>query len=184
MRLVFPAEQMTGMIQQARAALPAEACGVLAAHRGRICAVLPVRNVAQHPQQGFVMEPGDLVRALYRVDRAGWTLAGFYHSHPAAPALPSPADVAVGEGLPGLAQVIISLQDPRRPQVQAWCLRPGEVERMAISTAAGQLPEEEKPLSGAGQAAVLLTALLALLVVVGTAVLLLPPAPVLPPAAP
>ena len=75
-----------------RAAHPAEACGLLygAAKTLLFCDVAP--NVAQLPQRQFEIDPAHLFAAHKAARQGGRAIVGCWHSHPSAPAYPSPED--------------------------------------------------------------------------------------------
>ena len=53
---------------------------------------MPARNLADSPTR-FILDPRDHIDALRRARRRGLDVVGFYHSHPATAAWPSPTDV-------------------------------------------------------------------------------------------
>lgn len=74
--------------RHAAAEHPREACGLVVLVRGRL-RYWPCRNAASDPGEHFVMDPADRVEA----EDAG-DVVGVFHSHPDAPATPSPDDRA------------------------------------------------------------------------------------------
>ena len=86
-------------MRRAREAAPRETCGVLGATRGRVVAAIEVPNRAAECGR-FDADPLGLLRAGRELSRRGLALVGYYHSHPAGPPVPSPADLA-GELWPG-----------------------------------------------------------------------------------
>jgi proteasome lid subunit RPN8/RPN11 len=78
----------------AEAAAPSEACGLLIGQPGRIDAVVPARNVAEHPERSFEIDPQTLLRTHREVRTSGKRVIGHYHSHPDGTALPSRRDAA------------------------------------------------------------------------------------------
>ena len=71
---------------------PEECCGILLGHDGRIERAVPAANVASDRHRGFEIDPQALVNA-HRAARAGGPqVIGYYHSHPAGPAVPSATD--------------------------------------------------------------------------------------------
>jgi proteasome lid subunit RPN8/RPN11 len=86
-------EDWRSMLQHVRACLPEEACGMLAGDAGRVRWVLPVTNIARS-SVCFRMDPQEHVRALLRIEEAGLSLLGIFHSHPSGPSMPSERDVA------------------------------------------------------------------------------------------
>jgi proteasome lid subunit RPN8/RPN11 len=97
LRLTAPVREE--LLAHARAASPAEACGVLVGTRGdasdRPDAVREVRrvdNVAAGPRSRYELDPEATLAAIERVEAAGDDLVGFYHSHPHGLAEPSATD--------------------------------------------------------------------------------------------
>ena len=83
---------------EADRAAPLECCGIMLESDGRIDRIQPTANVAAEPRTRFEIDPGALIDA-YRAERAGGPkLAGFYHSHPHSPAVPSATDRAMAAG--------------------------------------------------------------------------------------
>ncbi len=97
--LILPGTLQAQLSAEARAAFPAECCGLLEGFRqgGRgvlVTAAHPARNVALDPLTGFLVEPElqfRLLRALRGTDRS---IIGCYHSHPNGRPGPSPRDRA------------------------------------------------------------------------------------------
>ena len=81
------------IVAHARAAAPAECCGVLLGAGGRIVDALRTRNLSRSPNR-FLIDPQDHIRALRDGRGRGLAVIGFYHSHPHSPADPSDADRA------------------------------------------------------------------------------------------
>ena len=86
------------IIQQAAAdSSPHEACGLLFGTNGRIDACMPCRNVAEHPDIAFEIDPAALI-AAYRAERGGGPqIAGCFHSHPSGDVHPSLRDAEAAE---------------------------------------------------------------------------------------
>jgi proteasome lid subunit RPN8/RPN11 len=88
------------ILDEARRAFPAEACGLLFGQEGRIERVEPARNVHPTPQTHFEIDPQALVDAQRAARDGGPGLIGHYHSHPTNRAEPSATDRrhAAGDG--------------------------------------------------------------------------------------
>lgn len=96
-----------------------EVCGLVAARDGRPCRYLPIPNVAPAPERSFEMDPRALADAQRALRARGETLWAVFHSHPSAPAQPSPADLArIGE--PDALLLIASLASRGVLQLRAW----------------------------------------------------------------
>jgi len=114
-------DQVEQMIAQARADVPLETCGLVAGRDGRAEQVLPVPNSLRSP---VVYEMGgqEFADALAACE---FEPLAIYHSHPAGPSGPSPADVAQAY-YPDSVYIIISLaQEP--PSVQGFQIADGQV---------------------------------------------------------
>ena len=68
----------------------------------------PVANVAEHPQQRFLLDAGQQISAMAKMREQGEDLFAIYHSHPTAPALPSTHDLELA-AYPDALYLIISL---------------------------------------------------------------------------
>lgn len=112
---------VAGLRRQAGAAVPAECCGALvgAAH-GReieVRTLIPVQNAA--PEHSRYLIEADMVLRLERQCAcAGLQVLGFYHSHPASDAVPSPLDIELAS--PGYVYLIVNAI---RGELRCWRLR-------------------------------------------------------------
>ena len=98
---------LDAVIAHARAAQPAECCGVLIGSGRAIDEALPARNLAGSPTR-FLVDPKDHIDARRAARRRGLDVLGFYHSHPDSPAWPSPTDVDEAT-YPEAVHLIVSL---------------------------------------------------------------------------
>ncbi len=108
-----------GITQHAGAAYPEECCGALWGVPGEDGSVIiagfrPLRNLASGKpgsvnsrQRSYQMDPRELLELERECDSQGFTVIGFYHSHPGAAALLSWRDT---EGMvPGCIYAVISV---------------------------------------------------------------------------
>lgn len=124
--LCVSSDQLEQMIEQARADVPLETCGLLAGRDGRVARVLPVPNILHSPV-AYRMDGQALADAMVACD---YEPLGIYHSHPAGPPVPSPTDVAESF-YPDSVYVIISLaQVP--PSVRAFRILGGAVTEVEL----------------------------------------------------
>jgi len=103
-----------------------EICGLVEAGPGGAPRIVPLANRAADPAAAFALDPADVLAALRRAaggagDGPGALLA-VYHSHPRGGAGLSATDLdqALCAGaplLPGVAQVVVALQDGRTDRV-------------------------------------------------------------------
>lgn len=76
----------------ARAAAPAECCGLVIARAGCIDEAIPVENRAADPERRYEIDPRDYLDAVKRCRGTEATVLGGYHSHPRSAPEPSAAD--------------------------------------------------------------------------------------------
>lgn len=85
------------LADHARAALPAECCGLLLGRDGRIEAARAARNASDEPVRRFLVDPADHFAAIRHARACGLMVTGAYHSHPVSPPVPSPTDLREGD---------------------------------------------------------------------------------------
>jgi proteasome lid subunit RPN8/RPN11 len=78
--------------RHARAAAPAECCGLLIAEDGCIDEARAVDNQAADPERHYEVSPRDYIDALKRCRGTDRIVIGAYHSHPRSLPHPSPTD--------------------------------------------------------------------------------------------
>ena len=78
--------------QHARAAAPAECCGLLIAGDGCIDEARAVENQAADPERHYEVSPRDYIEALKRCRGTDRIVIGAYHSHPRSMPEPSATD--------------------------------------------------------------------------------------------
>jgi len=86
------------MLAAARAAAPAEACGLLLGTGGRIDAATSAANVHPQPARHFEIDPAALIAAHKAARAGGPQVLGYWHSHPNGLARPSATDRAHASG--------------------------------------------------------------------------------------
>lgn len=176
-------QHLNVIVQHCRDRAPQEACGLLAGIGADVQDVLPVRNSAEQPEHAYEMDVLALLQALKRIDAQGLDWIGLYHSHPASAPIPSPQDIEQAQQhTPHQVHLIVGLHgDP--PRLQAWQIRDGEVAPVELLVER-QRPTLSAPLTAAQRTTLVLVTVLALLLVLGIALTLLPPAPPLPSTSP
>ena len=85
-----------------------EVCGLIGGKNGLPTHCYPVKNVAEHPQQRFLLDAGEQISAMAKMRELGEDLFAIYHSHPATPAQPSTTDLEMS-AYPEALYLIISL---------------------------------------------------------------------------
>lgn len=179
MALRLTQEQAQSIIQHAISASPAEVCGLLGGQQGEVESVIPIQNIAANPQIHFDMDPRAFVRAIFDLEAQGLSLVAVYHSHPNGDPIPSPTDIEEFY-YPEIDYLIVGTGSDQ-PQLAAWNIRDGEVNRAELSVGAGnhELSTSET-LSPVQRAAVVLSLLLAVTFLIVVSLILLPPAPEIP----
>lgn len=174
--LILPLHCRQALINDARAAAPDEACGLLIGQGQQITGILPLTNAADDPRIAFEIKPSTLLQALKQIDQNGDDLIGIYHSHPATPPIPSERDKwQAWKQTSSMIHIIISLKEDK-PRLSAWSMPPGEAIRVPlIAKAAGG--QDDRPLNREQQTAIIVSGIAALVLTLVIALTLLPPAP-------
>jgi len=119
----LPAEMAERIIEHCLAALPNEACGLLAGDGDEVRHVYLLENTDASPVS-FTIDPIGHFAALGDAEQQGWDLIGAFHSHVAAPAYPSPTDVA-GAAEPDWTWLVVGPMES--PEIGAFRIVDGEV---------------------------------------------------------
>ncbi len=86
--------QVDEMFTQARAASPAECCGLVGGRGEQARTIYPLQNVAADPLTAYEGAPVELFAAQRQMRARGEELLAIYHSHPRArEPVPSATDV-------------------------------------------------------------------------------------------
>lgn len=109
-------------------AYPLEVCGLMAGLDGLVVSIYPIQN-RRASSYAYEMEPSQLIEALLDIEANGRELVAIYHSHPYGPAAPSATDIAQAH-YPEAAQVIVSLEQPRKPGVGVFSIVDNVVETL------------------------------------------------------
>lgn len=116
----IPGSLIDRLVNEARAAVPRECCGLLVGAGLRVTRLAAARNLAASPSR-YDIAPEDHFAALRSARAEGLAVVGAYHSHPSSPPVPSPTDRA--EAVPDFLYVIVGLAPA--PAVRAWRLVDG-----------------------------------------------------------
>jgi len=178
--LWLTSEQVDTIIAHARDVAPHEACGILAGRDNQVNRVIPAPNVADDPHHRFYIDPSALSRALSEINTARLDLIGFYHSHPNGEPIPSTTDINEAH-YPDSLQVIIGLKH-QTPKIAVWRIERSRVMRVElhIGDFAPTHATSHPALSTAQRNAILLSAIIAVVVMLIVSISLLPPAPPIP----
>jgi desampylase len=115
--VAFPEAVEAALVAHARAAAPAECCGLLIGTADEVVDAVTARNVADDPAARYLIDPRDHLQALRAARRSGLDVIGAYHSHPRSAARPSQTDAA--EAFAEFLFVIVGLAT-EPPEVTGW----------------------------------------------------------------
>jgi len=118
------------MLAQARAEAPIEACGILAGHENRVLELYKMTNSDQSTDH-FMMAPEEQFAVVKDIRTKGLEMLAIYHSHPETPARPSAEDVRLAL-TPEVLYVIVSLQEPAKPQIRGFTIEADVVAESAV----------------------------------------------------
>ena len=105
-----------------RATYPHECCGALLGRDGVVEEGFALPNTTDEgPRRRFLVRPEDYRVAERRARDTGCELAGFYHSHPDHPAVPSQYDL--DHAWPSFSYVIVSVMTGIATELRSWRLR-------------------------------------------------------------
>jgi proteasome lid subunit RPN8/RPN11 len=123
------------LLDHARRELPNEACGLLSgsAADGVARVYHPARNAHASPYR-YTVDPEDLVRITFAIERAGEELIAIVHSHPATGAEPSATDRRSAQLYPGTPQLIVSLagEISLHRRLRAWRIGSGSADELPL----------------------------------------------------
>jgi proteasome lid subunit RPN8/RPN11 len=122
-RLELPRPIHDAMIEQARAELPNECCGLLAGvvveGVARVVRCFPLVNATASPVE-YESEPRSMFEAMRAITEESIDVVAVYHSHPTSPPIPSRKDLARNYS-EDVVNVIISLAG-EAPLIRGWWL--------------------------------------------------------------
>ena len=134
-RLFLPDSLKKIVIEEARAGLPNECCGLIegsidvgVAHA---TAVHPARNLAGAPDR-FEIDPAEQIAHLKRLRGTDRDIIGCYHSHPNGRAEPSAHDREQSFGQDFIWLIVGVSQDGRDATLAAFILSPDSQREVAI----------------------------------------------------
>ena len=119
------------MVEHAVAALPNEACGLLAGRDGRVELFYPIRNEDESPT-AYRFDSVEHFEAEKDREEKGWEVVGIFHSHTHSEAYPSSTDrrrafwpdPETGQLVyPNARYLIVSLADHANPVIRAFFIR-------------------------------------------------------------
>ena len=126
----IPENLLNRIIEHARQEYPLESFGILAGKDEKITNFYPMVNT-EKSLSSYLMEPEEQLRVFLEMERRGLELSAIYHSHPYTAAFPSQRDVD-NAFYPDSLILIISLKEKSVPQIAAFQIEEGRIERKAV----------------------------------------------------
>jgi proteasome lid subunit RPN8/RPN11 len=103
----IPAHIVDGIIKQAYAELPNEACGLLVGKDNEAIRQYALTNV-DHSNEHFSFDPAEQFQVFRSARADGLEIIANYHSHPETPSRPSEEDIRLAYD-PNILYLIVSL---------------------------------------------------------------------------
>ncbi|MCU9614564.1 M67 family metallopeptidase [Caldibacillus lycopersici] len=128
-QLVMTSHTYQSIVNHCKMELPLEACGILSGKNGTICSIWPMKNM-DYSEVSFSMSVHDIEKVFHLIEAKQEQLLAIYHSHPTAPAIPSPGDIKY-HNYPELSYIIVSLKN-RKPDVRAYKIVSKQVSPLVI----------------------------------------------------
>ncbi len=128
--LEIPEDLLTRLIEHARQEYPLESCGILAGKNGKITKLYPMENT-QKSSSCYLVAPEEQLRIFQEIEEEGLELSAIYHSHPHSPAFPSQRDLD-SAFYPDSLILIISLMEDKVPQIRAFQIAEGKIEKKTV----------------------------------------------------
>jgi [CysO sulfur-carrier protein]-S-L-cysteine hydrolase len=125
--LEVPADILDAMLAHCRQEAPLEACGFLAGHPPRVCAIYTMHNALASPTR-YMADEHDLSRGYQYLRTRRLEILALYHSHPASSPVPSRTDLEQNY-YGGVPRIIVSLR-AESPEVGVWQLGPDSYEEV------------------------------------------------------
>lgn len=130
LKLEIPAYVFEQMLEQAKAQVPIEVCGILAGNDSKVEKLYKMTN-ADNSSNHFMMEPKEQFAVVKDIRSAGLEMLAIYHSHPETPARPSAEDIRLAL-TPDVIYVIVSLQGANAPAVKGFLIEDGNVTEVPL----------------------------------------------------
>ncbi|MBK8817093.1 MAG: M67 family metallopeptidase [Methylococcaceae bacterium] len=108
-----------------------EICGLVASKNGIPCSCYPVANVAELPQQRFLLDAKQQIAAMADMRERGETLFAIYHSHPKTPPQPSRLDLEQF-AYPDALYLIISLNIKGVLEMRGFKIKPHQATEVPL----------------------------------------------------
>jgi len=103
----IPTHIYDGIVAQAYAELPNEACGLLVGKQGEVAKQHALTNI-DHSNEHFSFDPAEQFQVFRSARTEGLEILANYHSHPETPSRPSVEDIRLAYD-PNILYLIVSL---------------------------------------------------------------------------
>ncbi|MDO9163240.1 MAG: M67 family metallopeptidase [Methylococcaceae bacterium] len=128
----IPRKITTQLLHLAQISPDAEVCGLIGSKNGLPTHCYPVANIADQPQQRFLLDAKQQISALAQMRERGEELFAIYHSHPTAPAQPSAIDLELAT-YPEALYLIISLNTKGVLEMRGFKLEHSSFKEVTLS---------------------------------------------------
>ena len=118
----IPAHIYDGIVAQAYAELPNEACGLLVGKEGEVVKQHALTNI-DHSNEHFSFDPAEQFQVFRSARTEGLEIIANYHSHPETPSRPSVEDIRLAYD-PNILYLIVSLA-AEIPVLKAFSIQNG-----------------------------------------------------------
>ncbi|MBT3197697.1 MAG: M67 family metallopeptidase [Gammaproteobacteria bacterium] len=119
------------LLTEAQKSPQREVCGMISGQGTLPKRLIPIQNIATTPETLFEMEPQQQIHALREIREQGEQLWAIYHSHPQAPATPSPRDLAEA-AYPDALYLVISLNTEGVLEIRGFRLGETQFDEVAL----------------------------------------------------
>lgn len=118
----IPTHIYDGIVAQAYAELPNEACGLLVGKEGEVAKQHALTNIDHSPEH-FSFDPAEQFQVFRSARADGLEIIANYHSHPETPSRPSVEDIRLAYD-PNILYLIVSLA-AEIPVLKAFSIQDG-----------------------------------------------------------
>jgi proteasome lid subunit RPN8/RPN11 len=129
--VIIPRKIANQLLHAAQIEPEREVCGLLGARGGVVSQYYPVQNRDAYPECRFLLDARQHIDAMRDMRERGEQLFAIYHSHPSAPAEPSPADLEAAS-YPEALHLIISLNTKGVLEMRGFRLKPPEIREVEL----------------------------------------------------
>ncbi|MBF0177253.1 MAG: M67 family metallopeptidase [Magnetococcales bacterium] len=131
----IPRSIVNHILGHAQRTAPLECVGVLSGQGRQVTGWHPLPNIQTDPRR-FFADPKTQITLFRELRERGQSIVAIYHSHPAGPPAPSPADLAESTH-PDALYLIVSLGTLGRLDLGGFLLREGRSEAQELRIVEG-----------------------------------------------